>query len=175
MDIGLFNGPEIVEKIKRVPNVDGSVSLGSAYSAKYAGIGPGTVIDGIRGSYDFTDGNWQGFEGVDFTATLDLGRSRTLSMVWAGFLQQQGGWIFMPESVEYAVSDNGKEFRSVGIVTNTLNEKDEGTVIRDFTAKFTKTNARYIRINATNRKLCPSWHPGAGEKAWIFVDEVGMK
>jgi len=25
---------------------------------------------------------------------------------------------------------------------------------------------------AKNIKTLPDWHPGAGEKAWIFVDEV---
>lgn len=31
---------------------------------------------------------------------------------------------------------------------------------------------RYLKISAKNPRLCPSWHKGAGKKAWIFVDEV---
>ncbi len=29
-----------------------------------------------------------------------------------------------------------------------------------------------VRIRAKNRKLCPPWHTGAGNKAWIFADEI---
>jgi alpha-L-fucosidase len=175
MNIGLFRGPDVAEGVKKVKKTVGTVSLGTVYSPKYTGGGAGAVTDGIRGSYEFTDGRWQGYEGADFIATLDLGRIRPVSKAWAGFLQQQGSWIFMPESVEYFVSDDGKDFRSVAMVQNTVSEKMEGTEIRDFTANLTTKKARYIRIHAHNRGVCPDWHPGAGEKAWIFTDELGVK
>ncbi len=35
--------------------------------------------------------------------------------------------------------------------------------------------ARYIKIKATNYGILPSWHPGAGNKAWIFCDEIFIK
>jgi hypothetical protein len=34
---------------------------------------------------------------------------------------------------------------------------------------------RYIRVVATNRGVCPAWHAGAGAKAWLFVDEIGIE
>lgn len=175
MDFGLYEGPVTEEVQKKVRKPGGSVSLGSGYSSKYTASGPGAVTDGLRGSYEFTDGNWQGYEGVDVIVTLDLGHVRQVSTIWAGFLQNQGSWIFMPASVDFSVSDDGKEFRNVACVKNTVNEKDEGTVILDFTARIGKTNTRYIRIHAHNRGDCPPWHPGAGKKAWIFTDEVGIK
>jgi hexosaminidase len=33
-------------------------------------------------------------------------------------------------------------------------------------------NVRYIRVLAKNRGSCPDWHPGAGNPAWLFIDEV---
>jgi len=35
-----------------------------------------------------------------------------------------------------------------------------------------KVEGRYVRLTARNIGRCPSWHPGAGGKAWIFVDEI---
>ena len=35
-----------------------------------------------------------------------------------------------------------------------------------------KLQARYVRMVAKNPGLCPDWHVGAGEKSWIFCDEV---
>ena len=31
---------------------------------------------------------------------------------------------------------------------------------------------RYLRVRAGNFGLLPDWHAGAGEAAWLFVDEV---
>jgi hexosaminidase len=31
---------------------------------------------------------------------------------------------------------------------------------------------RYITIKAKNVGVCPPDHPGAGGKAWLFVDEI---
>ena len=34
---------------------------------------------------------------------------------------------------------------------------------------------RYVKVLAKNRGVCPSWHPGAGGKAWIFADEISIE
>jgi hypothetical protein len=31
---------------------------------------------------------------------------------------------------------------------------------------------KYIRLQATPVKSLPAWHPGKGQKGWIFIDEV---
>jgi hypothetical protein len=174
MNIGLFKGPEIEEPVKTVRKIGGTVTPGTEYSPRYTGGGKSAVIDGIRGSYEFTDGRWQGYEGNDFMATIDLGKPRPVSKIWAGFLQQHGSWIFMPQRVEFFVSTDGLEFTRVAIINNSLGEKDEGVTIRDFKAAFKKKKVRYIRILAVNRGVCPDWHAGAGQKAWIFIDEAGV-
>ncbi len=35
--------------------------------------------------------------------------------------------------------------------------------------------ARFIKIAAKNIGVCPKWHPGSGNKAWIFIDEITIK
>ncbi len=175
MNIGLFRGPEWNEEVKLVQPTKGTVTLSKQYSEKYTAGGISGLNDGIRGSYEFADGRWQGYEGVDFEATIDLGKVTPVSTVWAGFMQQQGSWIFMPLRVDFSVSSDGEHFTKVASVTNKLDERFEGTMIRDFTAKTGKREARYIRVHAVNRGVCPSWHAGAGGKAWIFVDEVGVR
>ena len=30
---------------------------------------------------------------------------------------------------------------------------------------------RYVRVRAVGHTL-PDWHPGAGENAWVFADEI---
>jgi len=35
--------------------------------------------------------------------------------------------------------------------------------------------ARYVRVVAANRRTCPAWHPGHGQPAWIFIDEIVVR
>ena len=37
---------------------------------------------------------------------------------------------------------------------------------------FPEVEAKYIKIKAVNYGACPDWHPAAGSKSWLFVDEV---
>jgi hypothetical protein len=48
-------------------------------------------------------------------------------------------------------------------------------VIKDFKKDGINISARYVHVHATNRKTCPSWHSGTGNKAWIFVDEISVE
>jgi alpha-L-fucosidase len=45
-------------------------------------------------------------------------------------------------------------------------------MLKDFSLKLKDASARYIRMVAKNRGVCPAWHPGTGNKAWIFADEI---
>ena len=38
--------------------------------------------------------------------------------------------------------------------------------------EFEQVETRYIKTHAKNLGTCPVWHPGAGGKAWILVDET---
>jgi hypothetical protein len=44
--------------------------------------------------------------------------------------------------------------------------------MKGFECKFNPINAKYIKIEAIPVAKLPKWHPGKGEKAWIFTDEI---
>jgi predicted alpha-1,2-mannosidase len=158
-------------RFDRIPS-GRSITLGTEYSPMYTGGGEMALIDMLRGSDDFRTGSWQGYQGVDLDALIDLGRPQRIERISAGFLQDQNSWIFMPRGIEFAVSLDGEHFEIVGVATNDVPETHEGTVIRDFTKEQVNVTARYVRVRAENIGLCPQWHKGAGHKAWIFADEI---
>ncbi|HRI60656.1 MAG TPA: discoidin domain-containing protein, partial [Saprospiraceae bacterium] len=94
--------------------------------------------------------------------------------VSASFLRLIPSWIFLPEKVEVAISDDGKSFLTISetpVTPAKATDKNETRSI-GFT---TKVKCRYVRITAKNQGVCPAWHPGAGGKAWLFVDELEIK
>jgi hexosaminidase len=146
--------------------------LTHAYQARYKGGGDIGLVDGLRGSKSHTDGQWQGFEGDDLEAVIDLGRRRKISAVTVGFLQNTSAWIFLPTSAEFSVSSDGNEYQTVATVANDVSPQTADIVIEDFAALFAGVKARYLRVLAKNIGVCPPGHPGAGGKAWLFADEI---
>ena len=170
---GIYKTPGSLQNSRRKPLY--KVRLETKYQYRYPGGGDNAVSDSIRGSADFSDGTWQGYEGDDVIATLDLGTLKPINEISAGFLQDQARWIFMPQVVEFSVSDNGTDFRKVAMTDNITSEKTEDAVIRDFSSGPITLITRFVRIHAVNRVTCPYWHIGAGGKSWIFIDEVMVK
>lgn len=166
----------VTAKFHRIPH-DWKLTLLSKYSAQYPGGGDLAVIDGIRGTTNWSGGAWQGYWGRDFVAVVDLGKSQTISKLGAGFLQEAGSWIWMPRSVEFELSQDGQTYVRVLSIPNDVPdgsnpESNVGTLAKDFVKNITRQEARYVRIKAVNFGKIPAWHPGSGGDAWIFVDEI---
>ena len=147
-----------------------SVKLQNMYNEQYAAGGLKALIDHQRGGENFRTGSWQGYYGVDLIATVDLGQSKRINRLAGSFLQEVYSWIWMPTEVEYFVSDDGKNFRSVGKVKNEVPIDADGAMIQEMAVR-PRTNARYVKMVAKTIGTCPEGHVGAGQKAWIFCDE----
>jgi hypothetical protein len=158
-------------KFNRIPH-DWKITLESKYSSQYTGGGDFALIDGLRGTTNWSGGGWQGYQGKDFVAVIDLGNVQTVSKIGAGFLQDMGSWIWMPASVHFNFSTDGTFYGPVVTIVNDLPDREGRTVMKDFVKTIPPQNARYIRIRAVNFGKIPSWHPGSGGDAWIFVDEI---
>jgi hypothetical protein len=152
-----------------------SIELLAPYSALYTAGGDLALIDRIRGGRDFRTGAWQGYHGVDLAAVVDLGEIRRIETIATTFLQDVNSWIFMPAAVEYAVSADGTAFTVVRVIENDVPDADRRVVVRDFTGGGIDAEARFVRVRARNIGVCPAWHPGAGERAWIFADEITIR
>ena len=148
-----------------------SVKLENPYNDQYSAGGLKALIDHQRGGENFRTGSWQGYYGVDLIATVDLGQSKKINRLAGSFLQEIYSWIWMPTEVEYFVSDDGKKFRSVGKVKNSVPTDADGAFVQEMEVR-PRTNARYVKMVAKTIGTCPEGHVGAGQKAWIFCDEL---
>ncbi len=149
-----------------------SIKIINPYAPQYAASGEMALIDLLRGGENFKTGTWQGYEGVDLEAIVDLGKKQAVKEIKVGFLQDMGAWIFYPSQVEFFTSEDGSNFKSVAIIKNNVPENKEGVMIQDLGKKFSGITTKYVKIKAKTIGKCPSWHIGAGGKAWIFADEI---
>jgi predicted alpha-1,2-mannosidase len=142
------------------------------FAANYNAGGKMALLDGKTGSADYTDGRWQGFEGKDMEVIIDLGRTMPVFRITAGFLQSLAVWIFHPVQVSFSISMDGKEFRMMEVIDNYPDRSTMTDGVRYFSTLVLGNKARYVKVKAQSIGLCPGWHHGAGNKAWLFADEI---
>jgi hexosaminidase len=162
--------------IERHAAVGSTVKPVPAPSPAYSGTGPVTLTDGIRGSLDFHDGLWQGWQGTDVEVTIDLGESRAVKAIEVGALQVMRSWILLPRAVSCTLSADGTTWDTLGEVTHDVPLQREGPEVHAFRcASLAEKQARYLRVHAKNAGPLPAWHTGAGGASWIFLDEIVVR
>ncbi len=149
--------PVVTGSFHRIPH-DWQITLSSGYSSQYPASGDSALVDGIRGTMNWSGGAWQGYWEKDLEAIVDLGRVQPVSKVGAGFLQDIGSWIWFPRRVEIELSVDGKSFTPVASITH---DQRDPTIV-NFVQTITPQNARYVRLRAVN----------SGKNTWIFADEI---
>jgi len=155
------------------------ILLNTDYSSRYPGSGPKSLVNGIvapdnpgsRPDYSV----WQGYEGVNLGAVIDLGSVKSVQEVSAGFLENAADWIFLPRKVVVETSVNGEQWSQSGIWHNKKKPQAGPAARRIVRLQGKKENVRYIKVNAISLGVCPSWHPGAGKPCWLFADEIIVK
>ncbi|KGO80310.1 putative alpha-1,2-mannosidase [Flavobacterium cauense R2A-7] len=152
-----------------------TIVIQSKYTPQYHAGGPEGLIDGVLGNENWRKGDWQGYQGQDFEAVIDLKQEQSISQISARFLQDTRAWILMPTKVEYYVSNDNVNFQLAATVNNTLDAKEYDTKIIAFDGKINERKARYVKVKAYSFGKLPEWHQGAGYDAYIFIDEITVK
>ncbi|MBP3228052.1 MAG: family 20 glycosylhydrolase [Bacteroidaceae bacterium] len=136
-----------------------------APSPKYPGRGPATLTDGERGSYNYQEGQWLGFENQDCEVTLDLDSVQPIAYVAASFMQRADQWIWLPSEVQISVSDDGQDYRILSREPQEVDFDNPAIIFRTYTWEGA-TRVRYVRLTAK-----ASGRPGG----WLFTDEIIIK
>ena len=80
--------------------------------------------------------------------------------------------IFLPSQLEFLAGNDPKNLRPLGTIKPASGEKQPGPLKETLTLKGIQQSARYLEVRASNLGKIPAGHPAAGQKAWLFVDEI---
>lgn len=138
---------------------------------KYNKNGVYDLIDGKKGTKDYTDGSWLGYT-EDLDVVVDLGEIKEIKNIMIGFLQDTRAWIYFPQYITFEISKNGLDYKPLGEV-----KELQSVPRREVEVKNIKVNSnesfRYLRVFAKGEGDCPKWSIMAGEgPAFMFVDQI---
>ncbi len=135
----------------------------------YSFGGSFSLVNGIHATKEHLGKDWLGFFGEDLIATIDLGQPTTVQKFGMNVLNREGSWVYLPQLIRFEISTDGANFQEVATLTAQEILACDGEV--GVTLK-NSVQAKFVRATAINYGMIPDGNPGAGNRAWLFVDEV---
>lgn len=159
-------GKEFAKTIKFHKGVGKKVSYKEIYNKNYQGAGEFGMVNAMRGTKNFHDGQWQAWLGNDMEVVINLEEEALISQVTVGSIESQGSGIYFPIEIKVFVSEDGITYKKVGEIKRAF-AKNATSELKDFNINFEKIKAQFVKVIATNLKKSPS-----GGGTWLFVDEI---
>jgi putative alpha-1,2-mannosidase len=153
---------------------DIKLTLVNKYLPNYADEGDNALINGLHGKVNWRLGNWQGYQGNDLVAIIDMGQPKPIKQVSLGTLQDTRSWIVFPQYVQYWISNDGVNYKLAVTVNTKVDIKDLNIQTQEFTAPL-NVNTRYIKLIARQYGALPDWHESKGQPSYIFADEITVE
>jgi len=148
------------------------ITLLTPASRNYPGDGAFTLVNGVQNEKGMARSKeFLGFSGTDCEAVIDLGKPEMIKEIIAHTLEQKGSWIYAPSGMQVWLSDDAENFRELPLNSSNLlfTRSDPNGMIK---ALVPEKKARYVKIRLANAGTIPEGNPGAGNKAWLFTDEI---
>lgn len=159
-------GKVFIDTIQFHKAVGSKLTFKKPFNKNYEGDGFLSLVNVVRGSKNFHDGQWQAWLVDDMETVIDLDQTQTIHQVILGSLENQGSGIYFPTEIKAFVSNDGVVYNEVGKITQpfAINSKSE---LKDFVINFNATTARYVKVIATNLRKSPK-----GDSSFMFFDEI---
>ena len=146
---------------------------------RYSANANTALMDGKKGVIgDYQWRNWLGFNGEDLEATIELTEAMDINMVKIGIAHKPDSWVVWPKGALVSFSKDGKKFTDWQMAElPVFNKPDPMTSLGriEARAKVDEKKVKFLKVKIENQGVLPKWHPNAGEKAWIMVDEVKVE
>jgi len=141
---------------------------------KYPGTGAKTLTDYELGEQNFSNGKWLAYRDTTMKFVIGFKQARPLQEAHFNAFVDNGSYIFPILSIMIEGSNDGKQFKKLNEAKfPSLKETEVVRENKSFSCSIPAGAAyKYYRFTLLNLKELPTWHPGKGTPAWIFVDEL---
>jgi hypothetical protein len=130
------------------------------------------LIDRQKAEPDFRFGGWVAFRENRMECLLQFSAPTPVQTVTLSTLVDIGGYIMPAQSIEIWGGDDAKNMKLLGRLVPQQPAKMKPSAMKGLECKFDKSTVKYLKIIGNPVARLPAWHPGKGDKAWLFVDEI---
>jgi uncharacterized membrane protein len=140
----------------------------------YPGTGAATLIDGKKGiAADFKSPEWLGCREQPFSALIFFSDpAPAVNSVTISFNRNIGSYIMPPAVVEVWAGSDRQHLTLLKTVKPAQPVKIETAVVEGISIALKGAAYKCYKIFARPVNPLPPWHPGKGDKGWVFIDEI---
>lgn len=140
---------------------------------QYKGGSSNILIDLEKGeSNNFKSGKWLGYRNNRMESVFDFKQPQTVSSVTISTLIDIGSYIMPPAQIEiWGAGENGV-YKKIKSLTPQQPTAIQPAFLKGFEISFEPVILKSVKVIAVPVGKLPAWHPGKGDKGWVFVDEV---
>ena len=139
----------------------------------YANSKPDILHDNIGGITNYRSGTWLGYDSDTVTITIDLLKKEIISTILIDLLQDENGWIFLPEQVlAYYYNEKQNTYTQLGRqeFSHSVAGPKQCYILEISPAQ--KIATEQLKLVFSPLKKIPDWHQGKGKHGWLFIDEI---
>lgn len=158
---------------------DGSVTitLETPPSKTYSANLEESLLDGQFGGSEYRNGHWLGWNNPTVTGTIVFTKPKTINELSFNFLIDLSPWIFPIKNIqlEFELKNGEKIIRTLENPIYSIELPHDSKSRNVIPHVESLKNVKKVKFVFENYGLLPDWHPGAGSKTWIFLDEITIK
>jgi uncharacterized membrane protein len=140
---------------------------------QYKSYGAKTLIDLVKGEADnFRSGKWLGFKNNKMESLLLFKVPANVKSITLSTLIDIGSYIMPPLTVEVWGGNDANHLKLLGRNTPQQPTMVQPGYLKAVELSFTPITVKYLKVIAVPIAKLPLWHPGKGQKGWVFCDEV---
>lgn len=142
---------------------------------KYKGEGAVTLTDSKKGlAESHSDATWLGFREKPFAALFYFDTAQPISSISISYNKSVQAYLMPPVEIQIWGGENKNKLKLLKKALPKQPTKDEKDAVMVEGIKLDIGPSAYkcFKIIATNVSKLPAWHPGKGDKGWLFIDEV---
>ncbi len=153
-----------------------SIALRWPPNPDYKGEGAKTLVNQKIGDTDFKTNKWLGYKETNLESLLFFKEPVTLSSVSLSTLVNIGSYILPAAEIQVW---GGADPQHLVLLRKLRPEQPKTTgapaLRTTLHCTFSARSVSVLKIVAQPVAKLPVWHPGKGERAWVFVDEVFLE
>jgi hypothetical protein len=128
------------------------------------------LVDRKKGDMNLKSGAWLGFRQEDFVSEWGFRQPPRAKYLLVGSMVNTASWIFPPQRIELTCIDERWKPFQLGV----LAPDELENALPVYQIPLIPSNCTKMRLTIEHYGMLPEDHPGAGSRAWLFIDEIGL-
>lgn len=149
-----------------------SVHLVNPPDPQYQADGGSTLTDFIKGSSGNLKVSWLGFRDKSFKAFLNFSHGEEIKEILISAVENTDAYVMPPRKIIIKGGLTPTSMKVIKTIVPEQPQKHRGQRLTPFVVPLEKNNFTFFEIEAVPVTVLPKWHRGAGDKGWVFVDEI---